>query len=176
LAASIKTLSSRGIRPLKHAAIVDLGSFRLVGLNFIGAGDVKGYPVVRREDRHGRPLANTDVTRLCDTVARPPVVAFVHWGKEYTAAASESERAIAAQLATCGIGLIVGAHSHQASGNFELVGGGQALMLYSMGNLIFDQVGPFVSGAVVELRVFKQGTISARLIAAPNLYQAARSR
>jgi AmmeMemoRadiSam system protein B len=173
LAASVKTLASRGIRPLPHAAVADLGAFRLVALNFVGSGDIKGYPVVRRTDARGRPLATTDIIRLCASPAPPPLVALVHWGTEYTSLTGPGERAIAEELAACGTSLVIGVHSHQASTHLELVGGGETLMFYSLGNLLFDQVSPRGSGAVVELRVFKQGTFATRVIPAPNLYQAA---
>jgi AmmeMemoRadiSam system protein B len=173
LAASVKTLTARGIRPLPHAAVVDLGAFRLVALNFVGSGDTKGYPVVRRTDPRGRPLAITDITRLCASRALPPLVALVHWGTEYTSQTGPGERQIAEELAACGVSLVIGAHSHQASAKLEMVGGGETLMFYSLGNLLFDQVSPRGSGALVELRVFKQGTFATRVIPAPNLYEAA---
>jgi len=172
MAASVRTLKARGIRPLPHAAVVDLGAFRLVALNFVGSGDAKGYPVVRRIDPRGRRLAKTDVTRLCTSPALPPLVALVHWGSEYTSSAGAGERMIAEELAACGVSLVIGAHSHQASTDLERVRGGEALMLYSMGNLLFDQVSSRGSGTVVELRVFKQGTFATRVVPAPNFYEA----
>jgi hypothetical protein len=42
-----------------------------------------------------------------------------------------------------------------------------------MGNLVFDQKGERVSSAIVEVRVFRQGTIVLRLIPLPNLYEKA---
>jgi AmmeMemoRadiSam system protein B len=173
LAASEKALAARGIRPLPHAAVIDLGAFRVVALNFVGSGDSKGYPVVRRTDARGRPLATTDVTRLCASPAAPPLVALVHWGTEYTSQAGPGERQIAEELAGCGVSLVIGAHSHQASAHLEMVGGGETLMFYSLGNLLFDQVSPHGSGALVELRVFKQGTFATRVMAVPNFYEAA---
>jgi poly-gamma-glutamate synthesis protein (capsule biosynthesis protein) len=173
LAASITTLAARNIRPLAHAAIADLGAFRIVALNFVGSGDRKGYPVVRRADARGRTLATNDITRLCASPASPPLVAVVHWGTEYTSQTGPGERQIAEELAACGVSLIVGAHSHQASANLEMVGGGETLMFYSLGNLLFDQVTPRGSGALVELRVFKQGTFGTRVIPIPNFYEAA---
>jgi AmmeMemoRadiSam system protein B len=173
LAASEKTLARHGIRPLKHMAVVDFGAFRLVALNFIGSGDAKGYPVVQRIDRRGRPLASTDLTRVCHSAAPPPLVALVHWGTEYTSMAGNDEREIAEALAACGVGLVIGAHSHQASANVELVAEGETVMFYSLGNLLFDQISPRGTGALVELRVFGQGTFATRVIRAPNLYEAA---
>jgi AmmeMemoRadiSam system protein B len=173
LAASIKVLEARGIRPLPHAIVTDLGAFRLVALNFVGSDDAKGYPVVRRMDRRGKPIAVTDIARLCASPALPPLIALVHWGSEYTLVADHRENAIAGELAACGVSLIVGAHSHQASSRLQLVSGGEALMYYSLGNLLFDQTSPHGSGALLELRVFEQGTFAARVIPVPNFYDAA---
>jgi hypothetical protein len=39
-----------------------------------------------------------------------------------------------------------------------------------MGNLIFDQTGDKVSGALVQLRSFRQGTIAPRIISIPNFF------
>lgn len=152
LAASEAALKARRIRPLRHMSVADLGAFRLVALNFIGAGDVKNYPVIRRSDR----AASTDLRRLCRSPARPPLVALVHWGKEYTSTAGEDERAIAEALAACGVSLVVGAHSHQASRRSEPIAGGEALMFFSLGNLLFDQRSPYGTGALIELRTFKR--------------------
>jgi poly-gamma-glutamate synthesis protein (capsule biosynthesis protein) len=173
LVASEKALAARGIRPIPHMAFVDFGAFRLVAMNFIGAGDFKGYPVVRRSDRRGRPLREGDISRLCASSAAPPVVALVHWGTEYTSLAGAAERRTAKELAACGVSLVIGAHSHQASANLEIVAGGETLMFYSLGNLLFDQISPRGTGALVELRIFNQGTFAARVIRAPNLFEAA---
>jgi poly-gamma-glutamate synthesis protein (capsule biosynthesis protein) len=170
LAESVKALGARGIRPIVHGTIADLGSFRLVALNFVGPQDVKGYPVVKRGDLRGRAVQAKDIARLCNSPAPPPLVALVHWGTEYTTSASSAERDIAEELAGCGVNLVIGAHSHQASSGLNLAGGGETLMLYSLGNLLFDQASPRGSGALLELRVFNQGTFAARLIRAPNLY------
>jgi poly-gamma-glutamate synthesis protein (capsule biosynthesis protein) len=169
LAASAKALTARHIRPLLQADIADFGSFRLVALNFIGSGDARRYPVAQRADARSKG----DIARLCKSSALPPIVALLHWGTEYTSAPGPDERAIADELGVCGISLIIGAHSHRASEQLELVAGGEALMLYSLGNLAFDQSSSRASSMVLELRVFEQGTFAARLIPAPNLYEAA---
>jgi poly-gamma-glutamate synthesis protein (capsule biosynthesis protein) len=101
-------------------------------------------------------------------------VAFVHWGEEYVAEAGAEERQIADRLAQCGVSLIVGGHSHQASGGIEPLRGGAAQMVFSLGNFIFDQSAPRGSGALLELRVFAQGTVAARLVPVPNLFDLTR--
>jgi poly-gamma-glutamate synthesis protein (capsule biosynthesis protein) len=162
-AETARVLTSLGITPLEHGAIADLGAFRLLALNFVG----------------GRMASETiadpdDLDWVCGLHAAPPLVAFVHWGDEYVTEAGAEERKIADALARCGVSLIVGNHSHQASSGVEPLRGGSAQMVYSLGNFIFDQSSPRGSGALLELRVFRQGTIAARLIPIPNLFDLTR--
>ena len=173
VAASEAALKARGIIPVPHMSVADLGAFRLVTLNFIGSGDFKGYPVVRRANPHAQKFERSDLAELCRLAARPPLVALVHWGKEYTPSAGENERDIGEALAACGVGFVIGAHSHQASPKLETLAGGESMMFFSLGNLLFDQHSPRGSGALIELRVFKQGTVAARVIEAPNFYELA---
>ncbi len=63
-------------------------------------------------------------------------VAFVHWGVEYDSFAHESQRELARTLAQQGIDLVVGHHPHVVQ-NAEWLG--DTLVMYSLGNLIFDQ-------------------------------------
>jgi AmmeMemoRadiSam system protein B len=158
-AETVKLLASIGVTPLEHGTINDLGTFRLLALNFVGGKLV------------GDAIANPDdLDWVCSLHAAPPLVAFVHWGQEYVTDAGNKERQIADALARCGVSLIVGAHSHQASPAIEPLKGGAAQMVFSLGNLIFDQSASRGSGALLELRVFGQGTVAARLIPIPNLF------
>ena len=102
-----------------------------------------------------------------------PALAFVHWGREYVAQPGPRERALAAALRAAGADLVVGAHPHRASAGAALLGGLDALVVHSLGNFIFDQRGPRVSGAVLQLSVFAQGTWAARLLPWPELPLAA---
>jgi poly-gamma-glutamate synthesis protein (capsule biosynthesis protein) len=158
-AETVKLLAGIGVTPLEHGTISDLGTFRLLALNFVGGKLV------------GDAIADADhLDWVCGLHAAPPLVAFVHWGEEYVSDASDKERQIADALARCGVSLIVGGHSHQASAAIEPLKGGAAQMVFSLGNFIFDQSAPRGSGALLELRVFKQGTIAARLLPIPNLF------
>jgi poly-gamma-glutamate capsule biosynthesis protein CapA/YwtB (metallophosphatase superfamily) len=64
------------------------------------------------------------------------VIVFPHWGVEYTRQPLPSMRKHAARWAKAGADLILGAHSHVA-GAIEDIDG--TPVLYSLGNLIFDQ-------------------------------------
>lgn len=63
-------------------------------------------------------------------------VAYIHWGDEYTSFPNARQRALAKNLVSRGIDLIVGHHPHVVQ-NIELVEG--VPVLYSLGNLVFDQ-------------------------------------
>ncbi len=163
LDATKTALETAGILPLENRVIHDFGDFRLLPINFIG-------------DRLGEQAVISDPRELdfvCRTEAQPPLVAFLHWGPEYTSEPREFENAAARQLATCGVTLIIGAHSHQRSNVGEIVSGGEGLMVFSLGNFLFDQRGPKKSGALLEVRAFRQGTIASRLIGIPNFFEEA---
>ncbi|MEQ1770330.1 MAG: AmmeMemoRadiSam system protein B [Devosia sp.] len=157
---SVRLLKSIGIAPIEHGAVTDFGGFRIVGINFV-RGRLTG-------DRLASP---DDLDWVCGLHAAPPLVAFVHWGTEYTDAPSDAERGVAEKLAGCGVSLVVGAHAHRASPVITPMAGGRGMMLYSLGNFLFDQSESRGSGELLELRVFRQGTIAARLVPLPNLFE-----
>jgi AmmeMemoRadiSam system protein B len=157
-------LGRLGIKPVRHGEMVDFGAFRLLALNFVSKQQIAGYPTVK----------DGDLAQLCHRPAQPPLLAFVHWGEEYSTIAGGDEYAAASQLADCGVVGIIGAHSHRASGAIETTRGGAQQVTFSLGNLLFDQNGRVSSGAILELRVFEQGTFATRLIPIPNLYDLGR--
>ena len=163
-AETVTQLERIGVTPLTHGTVTDMGAFRLLALNFVGGkmvGDAIADP--------------NDLGWVCGLHAAPPLVAFVHWGAEYVATPGDEERQIADALARCGVSLIVGGHSHQAAEAIEPLRGGAAQTVFSLGNFIFDQSAPRGSGAMLELRVFKQGTVAARLLPIPNLFDLTKS-
>ncbi len=68
------------------------------------------------------------------------VVVSIHWGAEYQAGASTGQKQIAEQLADAGAALIWGHHPHVLQ-PAEWIRNGRALVLYSLGNALFDQYG-----------------------------------
>ena len=64
------------------------------------------------------------------------VIVFPHWGVEYTRQPLASMRKHAARWVDAGADLVIGAHSHVAGSIEEIEG---VPVLYSLGNLIFDQ-------------------------------------
>jgi poly-gamma-glutamate synthesis protein (capsule biosynthesis protein) len=154
-------LRRSGIAPLLEGTSTDVGPFRLLALNFVGRPGVPGYPMVRAGD----------LDKICQIAARPPLIAFVQWGREYTNVTGPAEAAAAASLHNCGVSAIVGAHSHQAAAKIEVAQGGEYQLTYSLGNFLFDQSAARSSGALLEIRTFKQGTFATRLLPLPNFFE-----
>jgi poly-gamma-glutamate capsule biosynthesis protein CapA/YwtB (metallophosphatase superfamily) len=48
------------------------------------------------------------------------------------------------------------------------------VQLHSLGNFVFDQHGAHVSGAVLQISVFAQGTHALRLIPLPGVFELGR--
>jgi poly-gamma-glutamate capsule biosynthesis protein CapA/YwtB (metallophosphatase superfamily) len=64
------------------------------------------------------------------------VIVFPHWGVEYTRQPLESMRRHASRWVDAGADLVLGSHSHVAGAIEEIDG---TPVIYSMGNLVFDQ-------------------------------------
>jgi len=153
-------LEEEKIKILTHGQISDLGPVRVLSANHVrGKGD-------DLEHVYGETIPE----EVCFVEAQPPVIVFAHLGREYTFEFDAKSRAIANHYAECGFQLVVGAHSHQASRKLTLLNGKKSLAAFSLGNLIFDQSGERASGAILEVRIFSRGTLSARLMPIPNLY------
>jgi AmmeMemoRadiSam system protein B len=161
--AMAQILADAGIAGLKHGSIVDLGPFRLVALTDLDNRTRRGEGVI----------AEGDIARLANSSARPPLFAMVNWGPDYEASPGGRERALMESLRDAAVSLVVGVHPHLAAGGFDLLGGGQTLSVYSLGNFLFDQGGTRTSGSVLEVRVFDQGTYFARLVPIPNFLEKA---
>jgi poly-gamma-glutamate synthesis protein (capsule biosynthesis protein) len=155
------TLAEAGIIPLTNGSVTDLGDLRIVAFNMVPGP---------------APVFGTDAARfdLCNTAAPPPVIAFAHWGAEYTAISGPDEETLAASLADCGYSAVIGTHSHVASSQVRLASG-RMPWVFSLGNLLFDQAKVReVSGALAEIRTFRQGTVALRLIPIPNFFETGR--
>lgn len=162
-AETLDALDEAGIPRFGQGEVVALGSLDIVGLTDI--------------DTNGSPQIDLLTEELLDRLVRPdgrrPVVAFVHWGREYVTEPSERERMLAEAMRLRSVTAIVGAHPHVASDDLEALAGGETLLAYSLGNFLFDQTAARSSGALLELKVFRQGTIAARLVPLPNLFDLA---
>ncbi len=70
------------------------------------------------------------------------VVVSVHWGMEYQQGATDRQKALARQFADAGAALVVGTHPHVLQPAAWIpTAHGKTLVLYSLGNALFDQAG-----------------------------------
>jgi poly-gamma-glutamate capsule biosynthesis protein CapA/YwtB (metallophosphatase superfamily) len=70
------------------------------------------------------------------------VIVSIHWGMEYQGGPSERQKTLAAQFANAGAVLVVGAHPHVLQpAAWIQTSRGKTLVLYSLGNALFDQPG-----------------------------------
>ena len=113
-------------------------------------------------------LTDADLRRFEAMPPDKPRFAFLHWGQEFTATPGPREQALAARLNAGGVELIIGSHPHRAG---ALTGDRQQCLAYSLGNFIFDQRRPEVSGALLEVMFFPQGTYFLQLHPLGNLYE-----
>jgi poly-gamma-glutamate synthesis protein (capsule biosynthesis protein) len=119
------------------------------GLGFIGPGPEPVYRTV-----NGIPLAFLAFDAITDRFdleaaiqairsARETgalVLVSIHWGVEYQSGASVDQKEIARQLAEAGAVLIWGHHPHVLQPS-AMMDDGRTLVLYSLGNALFDQHG-----------------------------------
>lgn len=70
------------------------------------------------------------------------VIVSIHWGAEYQGGASDRQKSLAGQFADAGAALIWGHHPHVLQPAAWIVTAqGKTLVLYSLGNALFDQGG-----------------------------------
>ena len=160
---TVDLLRRGGIVPMLHGEMTDLGPFRVWPLNMVGRNDRAGFPVARPGD----------LEMLCRARAKPPLLAFVHWGAEYVDALDAEQRETAATLHRCGASLVIGAHSHRGTDAIEAPEGGAYGLLPSLGNFMFDQTASRGSGVLLEVRRFRHGTVATRILPLPNLFDVA---
>ena len=95
------------------------------------------------------------------------VVVSVHWGMEYQAGPTERQKDLARQFADAGAALVVGSHPHVLQpAEWIPTGQGKTLVLYSLGNALFDQPGlpDTRQSALVVVKLDANGVQSIRLV------------
>jgi poly-gamma-glutamate capsule biosynthesis protein CapA/YwtB (metallophosphatase superfamily) len=91
------------------------------------------------------------------------VIVSLHWGMEYQAGSEPEQRRIAARLSSAGADLIWGHHPHVVQ---EVMWIGQTLVLYSLGNTVFDQQQPesVRRGELAWVQIDRRGVRSAATV------------
>lgn len=163
-AETLRALDAAGITHFGQGETLALADLDLVGLTDIDTNGSKNTDL----------LTPALLDRLLHENAERPVIAFVHWGREYKTEPSAREDMLADQMRLRGVSAIIGGHPHVSSEAILPLGGGDVAEVYSLGNFLFDQSAERSSGSMLELRVFDQGTIFARLIPLPNYFETGR--
>jgi len=153
-------LREAGMQVIEHGKLTDLGRARVLGLT----------EVTRRQGEQVEAISEADFDALRQGATKPPLLAFLHWGREFESFAREPQTALARRLGALGVAGIIGSHPHCAADDLSVLNGGATLVAYSLGNLLFDQFGPKASGALLEVYLFDQGTFFMRRVGIPNLY------
>lgn len=100
--------------------------------------------------KYGRAVFREDVAKARQAGARF-LVAFVHWGREWSLQPTEDQRLAARDLVEAGYDLVIGSHGHVLNAP-EIVEG--KLVAYSMGNFISDfRTLETRTGAILEVTV-----------------------
>lgn len=160
-AETLQALAKAGIAHFGQGETLALADLDLIGLTDIDTNGSKNTDL----------LTPALLDRLLHENAQRPVVAFVHWGREYKTEPSPREDMLADQMRLRGVSAIVGGHPHVSSEAIVPLAGGDVAEVYSLGNFLFDQKAERSSGSMLELRVFAQGTIFTRLIPLPNYFE-----
>jgi len=176
VAVSVANNHSRDLGDDAYAAM--LARLREAGIQVLQSGQpqrVGPLRVVAWTDLDNNPAPRRELIRLPLQPRELPDLAFMHWGREFVTAPGPRERALAHGLQSAGVPMIVGAHPHRASRRIELLGRLDAVMVYSLGNFVFDQRAPRTSGALLQISQFEQGTRALRLIPLPDVFELGRS-
>lgn len=155
----IDLLRAQGIGVADEGKPLDLGRFRLGAATDVANRPVPGKNLLTEK--------SFDPWRLEGGSAKP-LFAFLHCGAEYADVPGARERQLATWAEEAGAGLILGAHPHRPSPDWERAS--RSLRFFSLGNLIFDQLDSANGGGLVEVRFFEQGTWAAWWHPLGNLY------
>jgi AmmeMemoRadiSam system protein B len=150
-------LTGQGMACLENRRVLDLGPFYLAGFTDVDNQTEQKTALLTRQDLEGLSHLTRD----------KPLFAFIHWGGEFSPQAGPREEALAALLEEKGAEVIIGCHSHRAS---SLEGTRRSCRVFSLGNFLFDQEKPPVSGMLLEAVFFPQGTYFLRVHPLQNLY------
>jgi poly-gamma-glutamate capsule biosynthesis protein CapA/YwtB (metallophosphatase superfamily) len=123
-------VSAQGLSVLDSGSIL-LRSIHGINIAFLAADFVSG-------NSSGKIQTLTDEVRRLHGEGRIVVVS-LHWGMEYQAGSDDLQKSIARQLADSGADILWGHHAHTVQ---EISWMDNTLVLYNLGNAVFDQIFP----------------------------------
>lgn len=153
-----RTLEGSGIKPIGPGLEVVYRDMGMLRMAFIALDDVSS-PVW---------LATAKPAIARARASNAFVVVSIHWGAEYQGAPNLRQRAIAKDLIRAGAGIVWGHHPHVLQ-PVERIGCDlprACLVLYSLGNAVFDQPGLVDTrrSAVLLVRLDQGGVIDVRAV------------
>ncbi|MBI2633913.1 MAG: CapA family protein, partial [Parcubacteria group bacterium] len=91
------------------------------------------------------------------------VIVSFHWGEEYQDFPSEKQRSLAHKIIDAGANIVMGHHGHHLQPVEKYKNG---LILYSLGNLIFDQMWSEKTrlGALVKVSWYENGNLDYEIL------------
>jgi poly-gamma-glutamate capsule biosynthesis protein CapA/YwtB (metallophosphatase superfamily) len=157
LAQTRAALESAGLAPLLPNSAPVYRTVRGLRLAFLAFDDVSA-PV--------NTQAAVGLIRAARGTGAVVTVA-VHWGNEYQGGADDRQKSLARQFAAAGAALVWATHPHVIQpAEWIQTGGEKTLVLYSLGNTLFDQPGLADTrrSALVLVKVSRDGIQSARSV------------
>jgi poly-gamma-glutamate synthesis protein (capsule biosynthesis protein) len=130
-------------------------------IGFLGFSDVGPQSLVAKEDTIGILLANNPRYEEIIRNAKSQVdylVVSIHWGDEYKTTNNKRQETLAKKAVDAGAKLVIGHHPHVTQ-NTEVYK--DSLIVYSLGNFIFDQKFSVATmqGMLLELKLWRDGSI-----------------
>lgn len=166
------TLPRRGITPIgggqnrqqAHAPV--LRTVHSTTLAFLAYDEIDPYSFAATDTTPGHAWLDEADLRYDVGKARKSadfVITFVHWGIEYFTALTAQQRYLAQVAIDSGADLVVGAHPHVIE-PYEYYKG--KLIIYSLGNFVFDNMYPEVvrRGNILTLTIQKNQLLSWKLV------------
>jgi poly-gamma-glutamate capsule biosynthesis protein CapA/YwtB (metallophosphatase superfamily) len=166
------TLPQRGLTPIgggqnrRQAHMPVYRSVRGTTVAFLAYDQIDPYSFAATDTSPGHAWLNEVDLRQDVGVARRSadfVIAFVHWGIEYYTGLTAEQRYLAQVAIDAGADIVVGAHPHVIE-PYEFYKG--KLIIYSLGNFVFDNMYPEVvrRGNILTLTVQKNKLLSWKLV------------
>lgn len=158
--------AGRNVEEARQPAFFDAGGMRFAFVSFAteafmgyGANAYKpGIALLRQDPLYGPSCLNPDdVETLAEVVKGAKkeadfVIAAFHWGLSQSRALIPSQVLLGRTAVKSGAGLVIGHHPHVLQG-VEVYRG--SLILYSLGNFVFDLMPPFLGPAARETVLVK---------------------
>lgn len=158
--------AGRNIHEARKPAVFECGGTRFAFISFateafFGYGahaEKPGIALIRRDPLYGPTCVNPDdadsVEELIASVRKEVdfVITAFHWGLSQSRSLTQSQLALGRRAADAGAGLVIGHHPHVLQGA-EVYRG--TLILYSLGNFVFDLMPEFLSPATRDTVLVK---------------------